>query len=230
MDLKGRLKLIAEKVPECDLMCDVGTDHAYIPIYTVSKNISKKAIASDVRKGPIAIAEENIKGVGLQDRIEVRLGSGLKTLAEGEADTIVIAGMGGVLIRDILEDDFKKACSAKTLILQPMNAIEALREWLCLNGFEITDEELVSEGEKIYNVIVSRWTGNRIEEPDIFYYIGRKLIEKPDPLLRVLLNKRLGQIGKICEEMRNTREDKDDILRRYSDLASDYEKILKSLS
>lgn len=229
MELKGRLKLIAQKLPESNIICDIGTDHAYIPIYAVSKNICKRAVASDVREGPLAIAKENIAEHGFKDKIEVRLGSGLNTVSGEELDTIVIAGMGGILIKDILTEDFEKACGAKTLILQPMNAIEVLREWLSGNGFEITDEELAAEGEKIYNVIVCKWTGITTRELLIHYYIGRKLIDKKDPLLKELLTRKTKQLEVILEEMRNTKEDKCDTIDRYYFLLKNYKEIMEGI-
>lgn len=199
MELKGRLKLIGDKVPKCRILCDVGTDHAYIPIYLAQKGICEKAIASDVRKGPIEIADENIKKVSLENVIECRLGNGLDTLEEHEADVIVIAGMGGALIAEILEKGFIKAKKAACLVLQPMKAPEVLRQWLYLNGFDITDEELIVEENKIYNVIVARWTGAIREQEPIFLLIGEKLMEKQDPLLTRLLKRNIRILDKIIQ-------------------------------
>lgn len=201
MDLKGRLRLIANKIPECNMVCDIGTDHAYIPIYLVEKNICKKAIAADVKKGPLFAAQRNIRESKLEERIETRLGSGLESIRAGEADVIVIAGMGGELIKEILSNGFTKAKTAKSLVLQPMNSIEVTREWLNKNGFEIYDEEMVNEGEKIYTVISANWTGITRSIPDINYLVGEKLIERNDPLLKKFLLKKLHQLDKIINEL-----------------------------
>lgn len=231
MDLKGRLKLIAQKVPECDRVCDIGTDHAYIPIYLIQNHVCKKAIAADVGQGPLSAAEENIRSHKLEDRIETRLGDGLEPIAEDEADVIVIAGMGGILIKDILERDIAKAKKAKGLVLQPMNALEVTREWLYVHGFEILDEELTNEGEKIYNVIVCKWTGKRNKVEKINYYIGKKLIERRDPLLPVYLEKKLRQVKGVLKEMENTRDHHTvETKMEYEYLAENYAKILEEIN
>lgn len=203
MELKGRLKLIAKKVPKCSTVCDIGTDHAYIPIYLVLNNVCKKAVASDVKNGPVLAAKENIAKYKLGDRIETRLGNGLETISEEECDVIVIAGMGGELISKILSDGLSKAMIATSIILQPMNSFEILRKWLYDNGFQIYDEEMANEGEKIYNVISARWTGEKTTVNEIEYYIGNALIEKKDPLLGKYIKKRLSQLTKAIDEMQN---------------------------
>lgn len=230
MDLKGRLKMIAGKVPACNTLCDVGTDHAYIPIYLTERGICKKAIASDVRPGPLQSAEENIRTSGLKDRIETRLGNGLETVAPGEADVVVIAGMGGILIKDLLAQDINKTSRIERLILQPMNAIEVVREWLYTHGFEIMDEELAQEGDKIYNVIVARKADTPTQDERIYYYIGRKLIERKDPLLETLLDRRINKLEVILQELENTREEAGIVKEEYSNLLIGYKRILHELN
>lgn len=194
LELKGRLLLIANMVSPCDILTDVGTDHGYIPIYLVEKGICSKAIACDVRKGPLNIAKRNIEEFQLTELIETRLGSGLEPISYSESDVFVIAGMGGLLIRDILLKDIDKARKAKRLVLQPMNAIEVLREWLYTNGFDIFDEALVQEEHKIYNVIVAKWTDQTRYMREIDYHIGEQLVKKHDRLLESYLMKKLKQL------------------------------------
>lgn len=204
MELKGRLKLIAKKVPLCETVCDIGTDHAYVPIYLILNKICKKAIATDVKQGPVYIANKNIKKYKLEDVIETRIGNGLDCIKEHEADTIIVAGMGGILIREILYNGFEKAKTACSLILQPMNAIEVVREWLMKNGYNIYDEELVNEGEKIYNVISATWTGQIKDTDKVYHYIGEKLIENNDPLLTKYIDKKLKQMKRIINGLKNS--------------------------
>ena len=215
MNLRGRLKLIADMIPNCNTACDIGTDHAYIPIYLVATNVCKRVIATDIRKGPVLIAEDNVDRFDFGDCIETRLGDGLQCIQEGEAECIIIAGMGGALIRDILAEGLDKARRADTLILQPMNAIEALREWLYANGFYIYDEGLINEGEKIYNAIAARWDGCSRETDKISCYIGEKLVEKRDPLLPKYINKRLMQFETIISELEKRDEQNDEIERMH---------------
>ncbi|HSN58237.1 MAG TPA: class I SAM-dependent methyltransferase, partial [Clostridiaceae bacterium] len=104
MELSIRLGKTASMVEPCECVADIGTDHAYIPIYLVEKGVCSRAIASDINRGPIRKAERNISLHGLDGKIECRIGPGLGTLKKGEADAVIIAGMGGNLIRDILEE------------------------------------------------------------------------------------------------------------------------------
>ncbi|HEX9062983.1 MAG TPA: class I SAM-dependent methyltransferase [Clostridia bacterium] len=197
MELKGRLRLIAENVPECRKICDIGTDHAYIPIYLVKNRVCELAVASDVKKGPIEAAQRNICQYGLQDVIETRLGYGLETISPGECETAVIAGMGGILISQILEKSIGVAKAAELLVLQPQNSIDILRRWLYQSGFDILDEQLTNEGEKIYGVILSKWVGKTTEIDEIYYYIGEKLIDKKDALLDKYIAKVQRRFNKI---------------------------------
>lgn len=211
MILKGRIKFITDMIPECKILSDIGTDHAYIPIFMVLNEKCEKAIGSDIGKGPVEVANRNIMKHNVQDRVETRLGGGLKPISEDEMDVCVIAGMGGMLIREILNDDLEKAKKAKALIIQPMNYIELVREWLFKNGFEIYDEGLINEDFRIYNVIAARWTGAVISKDPVYNYIGEKLIEKKDPLLKTYISRRIGIIDKIVKEM-SAMKDKDSAL------------------
>ncbi len=229
MELKGRLKLIAHKVPACDTLFDIGTDHGYIPISLMEKGICKKAVGADVKKGPLMAAAENIKLNGMEGKISVKLGDGLAPVEPGSEDVVVIAGMGGILIKDILKNELDKAKKAKALILQPMNAIEITREWLFKNGFDIFDEELVSEGEKIYVVLSARWTGFEFKGQMMDYYVGKRLIEKKDPLLKKYLTKKLRQSEGILKRLKKSKEDNSDVENRHKYLADGYSRILNML-
>ena len=120
MKLSKRLELVASFVPEGSRIADIGTDHGYIPIFLTEKGICQSALAMDVREGPLSRAREHIREKNLEDRIQVRLGDGLKELRPGEADTVVIAGMGGQLVIHILEEGRHMWDSVKTWILSPV--------------------------------------------------------------------------------------------------------------
>lgn len=155
-------------------IADIGTDHAYIPIYMIQNNLAESFIAGDVRKGPVDIAKSNVKKHNLTDKIDVRLGSGLSVLKKGEVDTIIIAGMGGQLISEIIDADISIAreCS---LILQPMNGQYELRHYLHKNGFTITNEDIAIEGFKVYNIINAK-NGKQDEfQTDIEYHLPKYL-------------------------------------------------------
>lgn len=155
MDLSGRLKAIADAVPRSVTAADIGTDHGYIPLYLIEKGIIERAIAADVSPGSLRKAEQLIRDRHMHSCMETRLGSGLAVLTPGEADTIIIAGMGGMLISDILEHGIDVARSASVLILQPMQAQDAVRRWLISSGFLIIDEYLVKEGRRYYEIITA---------------------------------------------------------------------------
>ena len=225
MELKGRLKLIADKTPTCNILCDIGTDHAYIPIFLVKNKRCGEAIACDVRKGPISAAKSNVSSFNLEDYIEVRLGDGLQPLGEDEADVIIIAGMGGNLIEKILINGFNKAKNADALILQAMNEIEVLRKWLYNNGFQIYDEALTAEGQKIYNVICARWTGAQKQLDKVYYHIGEKLLENRDPLLERYLNKKIKQLETILKDMEGIEEVHDEKKNGYIDLLEGFKRL-----
>lgn len=134
-------------------MCDIGCDHAFVSIYLVANGIADHVIASDVRKGPCAIARENIARWGMDDRIDLRLGDGLDTVKPGEIDSIIIAGMGGILITDILSAGKTVVDTAKQLVLQPQSELEHVRRYIHEQGWFITDEKMLVDAGKYYVVM-----------------------------------------------------------------------------
>ncbi len=128
---------------------DIGTDHAYIPIRLAEKGM--RVIATDIRPGPLKMAEQNVKKHG--QSIELRLGGGLSPIEAGETETVIIAGMGGEMIENIIKADEEKARKC-LLILQPMNSQYELRKFLIENNFNIVEEDIAVEGFKVYNLMV----------------------------------------------------------------------------
>lgn len=151
-------------------VADIGTDHAYVPVRLIDEGRAKKVIASDIRKGPVDAAKRTVKKFNMTDKIDVRLGGGLSTLKENEADVIIIAGMGGILISDILEKGRKTAVNSK-LILQPMNCQYELRKYLINNGYTIENEDISVEGFKVYNLITASFGKSEPFENDFFYQL-----------------------------------------------------------
>lgn len=225
--LKGRLKLLADKVPECTVAADIGTDHAYIPIYLIQQCICKKAIASDVRIGPVNVADKNIGIYKMKDKIETRLGSGLDTLAENEADVVIIAGMGGTLLSELLEANTQKASETSALILQPMNDLDVVRKWLFDHKFDIYDEELTAEGSKIYCVLAAKYDGKDKSYDDFQLHVGKKLIEKRDPLLKSYCGIKIAQISRVLTQLEDM-EGNSRLQRYYSKLKMDYIQLIEN--
>ncbi|MBR3621722.1 MAG: SAM-dependent methyltransferase [Selenomonadaceae bacterium] len=156
MQLDERLSAVAKFVRQGAKLIDIGTDHAKLPIYLTETGKISFAIASDKNEGPLFFARENINRAGLGDKISVRLGDGLLSVQAGEVDTIVVAGMGGALIKEILSLSPLVLKSVESLILQPMNEGNALRKWLYENDFYIEDETLAKEDGRIYEIISAK--------------------------------------------------------------------------
>ncbi len=221
MKLNGRLKLIAESIPQCTMLADIGTDHAYIPIHAVQQGICKRALAADLRQGPIRMAKANISKHGLEDVIETRLGDGLEPISAEECEIVVIAGMGGPLIKKILSDSLEKAQKARKLLLQPNNAADALRRWLYQNGFEICSEKLVEDSGKLYCMIETSWSGVRVYGDDFAFYIGEKVFNSNSGLLERYLEKKLVELNTIISGRARSAPDK--IRRIEEDTSMDTE-------
>ncbi len=156
MELSPRLKKIADLIPKGSILADIGTDHAYLPAYCVKEGICPGALAMDVNKGPLKSAEQTVNQYGISDKIELRLADGINGLRPNEANVIVIAGMGGLLIKEILKNNPEVLTEGTTLILQPMLAQKELRQYLFDSGNAVTDEYLAKEGDKVYNIIVAK--------------------------------------------------------------------------
>ena len=151
--MSQRLIAIAEMLKgdyQVDTVADVGCDHGYVSIYMIQKGIAQKAIAMDVRKGPLSMAEDNIRQMGLGGRIEVRLSDGLAGLKKGEADSLVIAGMGGRLVMSILEQSDPSLLGIKLAVLQPQSELEQFRQYLGDKGYRVIDERIILDDGKYY--------------------------------------------------------------------------------
>lgn len=196
---------IAKFIPPCQCLADIGTDHGYIPIYTVLNGVSKQGIASDIKAGPVSIAKKNIMSYKLENRIETRIGSGLSVLKMGEADVILISGMGGNLISDIIQENMEIAMSADYLILQPVQYAEELRKYLSCSGFKIIDEELAKDGNKYYHIIKIAKGEADIYNKEVYYYTGLKLINKRHPLVLDYVEHKINGINLILEQLVNSK-------------------------
>lgn len=150
INISKRLQAVSSMVALNATLADIGTDHAYVPIYLLQHDKIKRAIAMDINKGPLQRADEHIAMCELQDKIETRLSNGVAALKEGEADSILVAGMGGELILRILCEGEAVMRSAKEIILQPQSDIHKVRKYLRTNGYIIEDEDMVLEDGKYY--------------------------------------------------------------------------------
>ena len=187
--LSERMTRIEDMAGRCRCVADIGTDHGLIPIYMVLSGIAESAVLTDIARGPLKRASENVvKYAGSEDdqRFSLRLGAGLETLEENEADVIIIAGMGGETIYGILEADPAKARSAKRLVLQPRTMCAELRKWLVSNDYSITDECLAEENGHIaqmLHVVPGASENDEVFENEIDLDVPPLLFRKRDPLL-----------------------------------------------
>jgi len=199
MNISTRLKTIANMVDKCGVVADIGTDHAYLPIYLIKQGICKEAIASDINKGPVERASENVRREGLDSKICCKLGSGFNTLKPGDADCAIIAGMGGNLIRDIIEDKKEVFENLNYAIFQPVQNPEVLRRYIYDKGFEVIDEELCIDDNKFYEIIKVRYSEKPRDVEDIYYEIGEKLVEKKHALLNKYIEYKLEKYNNIIK-------------------------------
>lgn len=195
-----RLRNICDKI-SAERIADIGTDHAYIPINALTEKRCGWAAASDIRKGPLEIAAANVRKYNLQDKISLRLGAGLEKIEKGEAEEIIIAGMGGIMIRDIIAQDIEKARSAGRLILQPMNAAPELRDFLFKNHFKISCEDIALEGFKVYNIFICEKGEEEADEMEL--HIPSKLYSHKD--FDVFINKKIREFNKIYKGMESSK-------------------------
>ncbi|MBR5420910.1 MAG: SAM-dependent methyltransferase [Lachnospiraceae bacterium] len=204
--LSQRCAAVAKLCGSGECLADIGCDHAYVSIALVSGGAFRRAIAADLRPGPLAAAVEHVEERGLSDRIECRLSDGLSAIAAGEADTLICAGMGGALIERILSTEEEKARSFEKLILQPQSEIRSLRSWLYGSGFVIEAEDMIFEDGKYYPMFRARPAEEACTEQELFLRYGRQALEGRHPVLKNFLSHRLGIVEGLIAELREAGE------------------------
>lgn len=170
--LDERLALCASFVRKGTRLADIGTDHAYLPVWLARNGLIRSAVAADVRIGPLENAKENIRRYNVEDIVTTVLSDGLDNIEPSQAQDIVIAGMGGELIAKIIDKPQWLCDSSRRLILQPMTRAESLRLFLCKNGFKTEQEKACVSGGKAYSVMVCSYDGIVRQCDDIQKYIG----------------------------------------------------------
>ena len=206
--LSKRMKAVAAMVTSGGVLADVGTDHGYIPIALIQRQKIKSAIAMDINKGPLARAQDNIASAQLGDYIQTRLSDGVAALGEGEADSILIAGMGGELVIHILSEGEKVCKAASELILQPQSDIRKVREYLRLHHYKIVDEDMICEDGKYYpmmrviNVELDNAWMKMDEQTRVACDIyGPLLLRNGNPVLRRFLVRQHRQLTQILQTL-----------------------------
>lgn len=200
--LPKRLETIIERMPTSGCLADVGCDHAYVAIEAVRRGRAARALACDVRKGPLQQAAEHILCAGLAGKIETRLSDGLEQVAPGEADTVVVAGMGGPLMERILQGrlgDFAH------FVLSPQSEIPHFRRFLLAEGMQIDEETMLIDEGKYYVILnvsqradAASSDSMYVTEEDFLY--GGRLLRRLDPVLKSFLEKEKTRYGGILRQ------------------------------
>lgn len=187
--------------------CDVGTDHAYLPIYLFMQGKISSAIAADINVGPLEKADENIKKYELNNEIKTVLCDGLTKIEANTVDDIAIFGMGGELIVKIIDDAPWLRDEGKRLILQPMTHPEKLRKYLLQNGFNIIGETLSLDRGKIYQTICAEFDGVVRDSSDFELNFGRYILSDGGELLRELMQNQAKKLERKIIGKRSGKED-----------------------
>ncbi len=202
IELSKRLQAVADLVSPGMRLADIGTDHAYIPIYLMENEKIPQAIAMDINKGPLERAEEHIKAHGLEHQIQTRLSDGMAKLQAGEADCAVIAGMGGALMIKILEEGRETAFQLQELVLQPQSELEKFRIYLLENGYRVLAEDMVYEDGKYYpmmKVKPGEMTGESWKPEELEY--GKYLLATAHPVLKQFLEREIQICHGVLESL-----------------------------
>lgn len=193
--LSARLQLCAQMVPQGAKVVDVGCDHGYLSIHLLRTGIATQVVAADLRPMPLDAARRNAKRFGVADQIRFVLGDGLKPVAEGEADCVVCAGMGGDTIAGILAACPWVKSSSCTLVLQPQSSGNDLRRWLGENRYTIERELPVMDGGRLYTAMTARYGGGTPVSPG-HEYASQALLEGGGPLVGAYLRRMAASLKK----------------------------------
>ena len=217
IQLSKRLQYVADFITPGLVLADIGTDHGFIPIYMVLAGKTPRAYAMDINEGPLERATDHIREKNLEDKIETRLSDGLMKLNGNEAESVLIAGMGGSLVIKILTEGKHALEGVKELILSPHTEADLVREFLKTTDFVIEKEGMVIDAGKYYVVIKAR--RREVNEEGLLYEnenkapegvdeelyktlctkFGRILLEEKNPILKELLSKEVNTYSNIRE-------------------------------
>ena len=176
INLSERMLMAARMVRHGNAVADIGTDHAYLPAYLILRGISSKALACDVRKGPLENAKKTVESYSIEDRITLRLSDGFDEIKPSEADDFIMCGMGGTLMEQLVSRTQWLKDKDKRIIVQPQSHAEDIRRFFVENGFEILFEDACIDGGKLYCAMAAEYTGN-VEGKSISYIYSGELPE-----------------------------------------------------
>ncbi|MGG5368902.1 tRNA (adenine(22)-N(1))-methyltransferase [Enterococcus sp. AZ196] len=229
-DLSLRLQKAAEFVPQDARLADIGSDHAYLPVALILQNRISYGIAGEVVEGPYKSAKKQVAKNGLENKIDVRLADGLEAVElADEVSAITICGMGGVLIRDILQRGKEKnrLSGKERLILQPNVGERQLRQWLVNEKYTITDEAIIEENNKIYEIIVAD------KYSEVLDYSAKELLFGPHLLIEkspVFIEKWQHKLNKSKKILTSLHQSDQDVTEKIQEVALEIEWIKEVLA
>ncbi len=224
MALSKRLEQVATMIPPCQTVADVGTDHGFLAVVLIEKEIAGQVIAIDVNRGPLESAKRFVKERRLEDHIDCRLGDGLAVTTAGEIDCAVICGMGGELMQHIISVGPELL---QTYVVQPQSHREELKKFLVEQGYGITDEQCLQEGKQYYDIwVVERGVTsvyNSLPSDSILWEYGAILQERRSSIWVNHIQRRIETLTSIASHMRTAstgRQDLDGIQKEIEALQS----------
>ncbi|MGP4107248.1 tRNA (adenine(22)-N(1))-methyltransferase [Virgibacillus sp. L01] len=230
--LSERLRTVATFITEGAVFADIGSDHAYLPCYVCLNDGNAHAIAGEVKEGPFKSALETVNKHELAARVEVRLGDGLHILHDGEVNQLVIAGMGGSLIRSILEDGKDRLSGVQRIITQPNVNERNVRKWFYENNYTIICEKILEESGHIYEIIVadkqvdkSPYTAELLQEQLLF---GPLLLEHKTETFIKKWKKELSKRIRVIDEMKKAKEQNQNKISEFEKELSWVQEVLKN--
>lgn len=203
LKLTERLQLVADFLDPCECFADIGTDHAYLPVWMLQNGKARYAIAADINPNPLKNARNTLAQYGFAEQIELRLSDGLQNIAPWEVGAIAVAGMGGNQIADMISGTPWLQDERIQLVLQPMTHFEDVRRALRENGFCVLREETVAEGERVYLALSARYSGEIREYPEWYDYAGT-LPQNPTETNLLFLKKVLARLQKRASALQET--------------------------
>ncbi|MDR1702686.1 MAG: class I SAM-dependent methyltransferase [Sporomusaceae bacterium] len=226
MKLDNRLKAVAAMVPPGKTIADIGTDHAYLPVCLLQKGLIKAAIAGDLKCGPCQAAQRTVREAALFEYIQIRQGDGLQVVAPGEAEVLIIAGMGGSSIAGILSARPKITAAFERIIVQPMTGAALVRQYFRQNGWQIVAEDLVADETKIYQIIAAE-KGLPSEFDVILDEIGELNWQNRHPLLKNLLLKEMTHLKNVAASLAKSKSERN--ISKYRQYCQMIEKMEEKL-
>jgi len=238
IQLTPRLAAIANEIKKGETMADIGTDHGFLPVALWEQGVCPKVILADVNRGPLDKAKSNAAALYPDAQFDYRLGDGLQVLEPGEVDTVVIAGMGGTLMTEILEEDLEKTWTYKKLILQPRKDIGELRWWIYNHCMCITNEQLVRENKYIWPVLtvepIEKACIGNLGKERIEWEYPRRLLDFLNPLTEEYIRMKLNLEEEILKNMLDGDQEGQAVIHQQNrvrymhDLLRDIKKALDS--